>query len=105
MYFSIEKELLAPTLLSVRKKTSSDFISTEETTIGEDDEEDPMVTHLEQDETEIETETQRKKTMNIYSKEFYFHQLETPPTSTEIVEMGQTNQNVLRLLEEDEKVR
>jgi hypothetical protein len=31
--------------------------------------------------------------------------LEAPPASIEIVEMGQTNQNVLRLLEEDEKVR
>jgi hypothetical protein len=61
-FISIGKELLAPTLLSVRKKTlSNDIIPTEETTIGEDDEEDPMVTHLEQDETEIETETQRKQ--------------------------------------------
>jgi hypothetical protein len=31
--------------------------------------------------------------------------LETPTTSAEAIEISQTNQNVLRLLEEDEKVR
>jgi hypothetical protein len=66
-FISIEKELLAPTLLSVRKKTlSSDLIPTEQSIIEEDDEEDPMVTNLEQDETEIETEIQRKKNLKIY---------------------------------------
>jgi hypothetical protein len=53
---------LAPTLLSVRKKTSSSDVPTDETSIGgDDDEEDPMVSKLEQDEAETETETQRKK--------------------------------------------
>jgi hypothetical protein len=58
MLLNIEQELLVPTLLSVRKKTlSNEFIPTEETTMREDEEEDPMV---EQDETEIETEAQRR---------------------------------------------
>ncbi|CAF4352699.1 unnamed protein product [Rotaria sp. Silwood2] len=60
-----------------------------ELTVDDDDdeEEDPMVTNLEQDEVEAESETQQ-----------------APPTSTEPVEMGPTNQNILRLLEEDEKI-
>ncbi|CAF4901450.1 unnamed protein product, partial [Rotaria sp. Silwood1] len=83
-----EKKLLAPTLLSVRKKTlSTDMLPIEGLIVGDDDEEDPMVTNLEQDEVETEAETQQ-----------------TPTTSNETVEMGQTNQNVLRLLEEDEKI-
>ena len=55
--------LLAPTLLSVRKKTSSsDVISTDETPVSADEEEeDPSVTNLEQDEVETETDTPRKK--------------------------------------------
>ena len=53
---------MAPTLLSVRKKTLSIDASAEETSIGgDDDEEDPMVSKLEQDEAETETETHRKK--------------------------------------------
>jgi len=66
--FFIEKELLAPTLLSVRKKASNDIISPEGTTVGDDDEEDPMVTKLEQDEAETETETQRMKDIDTHFK-------------------------------------
>lgn len=66
---SIVKKLLAPTLSSVRKKTSSNDMSPiEETLIGEDDEDDPMVTNLEQDETETETETQRKRYSHNFPK-------------------------------------
>ena len=36
---------------------------------------------------------------------FIISHLETTTAATETLEMGQTNQNVLRLLEEDEKVR
>ncbi len=69
MNFFIKKELLAPTLLSVRKKASNDIISPEGTTVGgDDDEEDPMVTKLEQDEAETETETQRMKDINTHLK-------------------------------------
>ncbi|CAF4232817.1 unnamed protein product, partial [Rotaria sp. Silwood2] len=83
-----EKELLAPTLLSVRKRTlSNDMLLTDESIIGDDDEEDPMAANLEPDEVETEAETQQ-----------------APTTSNETLEMGQTNQNVLRLLEEDEKI-
>ncbi len=58
---------MAPTLLSVRKKTSSSDVPTDETSIGgDDDEEDPMVSKLEQDEAETETETQRKKNWNYF---------------------------------------
>jgi hypothetical protein len=64
---SIVKKLLAPTLSSVRKKPSSNDLSPiEETLIGEDDEDDPMVTNLEQDETE--TETQRKRYSHNFPK-------------------------------------
>jgi hypothetical protein len=52
----VEKEVLAPRLLSVRRKTLSNDVNTDETKMGDDDEEDPMVTHLEQDETEPETQ-------------------------------------------------
>ncbi|CAF0758317.1 unnamed protein product [Rotaria sordida] len=83
-----EKGLLAPTLLSVRKKTlSNEKLPTEEPIVGDDDEEDPMVANLELDEIETEAETQQ-----------------TPTTPNETLEMAQTNQNVLRLLEEDEKI-
>ncbi|CAF3844508.1 unnamed protein product [Rotaria magnacalcarata] len=83
-----EKELLAPTLLSVRKKTLSNDMIPEETTIGEEDEEeeeDPINTNLEQDEAEAEAQ-------------------QSPAPANAIVEMTQTNQNVLRLLEDDEKI-
>ena len=55
--------LIAPTLLSVRvKPVSNETASTSETTVGADDEdEDPMVTNLEQDEIESEVETQRRQ--------------------------------------------
>jgi hypothetical protein len=45
--------------------------------------------------------------IHLIFQRFYvcFFQLETPATSAETLEMGQTNQNVLRLLEDDEKVR
>ncbi|CAF1017714.1 unnamed protein product [Adineta ricciae] len=82
------QEVLAPTLLSVRKKASTDVTVTEEMmTADDEDEEDPMVTKLQQDEAEAEVETQQ-----------------VAPTSNETLEMAQTNQNVLRLLEEDEKI-
>lgn len=52
-FAGIENQLRAPTLLSVRKKTSSsDVTPDEETTAGEDDEEDPTVSNLEADEVE-----------------------------------------------------
>ena len=59
----VVKELLAPTFSSVRKKAStSDLAPIEESSTGEDEEEeDPMVTKLEQDEAETEAETQRKR--------------------------------------------
>jgi hypothetical protein len=70
---TIEKELLAPTLLSVRKKTlSNDGIPTEEIIAGDDEEEDPMVANLEQDEAETEAETQRKIKMSLYNKIPFF---------------------------------
>lgn len=54
----IEKELRAPTLLSVRKKaSSSDVTSGEESITGEDEEEDPIVSNLEPDEVEPQRET------------------------------------------------
>ena len=107
----IENELLAPTLMSVRKKTlSDDLTSRDNTTIedggtGDDDEEeeDPMISNLEQDEAEIEAESQRKEIFN-FKFDVNFCTLETPSTPMETVEMGQPSQNVLRLLEEDEKV-
>ncbi|CAF4114612.1 unnamed protein product, partial [Adineta steineri] len=82
-----ERGLLAPTLLSVRKKTLTDLSSNEETTGIDDDEEDPMVSKLQQDEAEIEGDTPQ-----------------APITASETVEVSQTNQNVLRLLEDDEKI-
>lgn len=56
----IDQEVHAPTLLSMKKKVLSGDIlpSGEEMTTADDDEEDPMVANLEQD--EIEAETQRK---------------------------------------------
>lgn len=49
------------------------MIPSEGTTIGEDDEEDPMVANLEQDEAETETEIQRKrKIKNIFFQIIYF---------------------------------
>lgn len=66
------QEVLAPTLLSVRKKASTDVTVTEEmTTADDEDEEDPMVTKLEQDEAETEVETQRKR--SIASFIYTFH--------------------------------
>lgn len=57
----IEKQVLAPTLLSVRKKASTnDIEQSEEMPIGDDEPEDPIDTNLEQDEAEAEQETQRK---------------------------------------------
>jgi hypothetical protein len=63
---SIVKELLAPTFSLVRKKIATNDLATiEESPTGEDeDEEDPMVTRLEQDEAETESETQRKRYMD-----------------------------------------
>ena len=103
----IEKELLAATLMSVRKKTlSDDLTSRDNATIedsGTDDDEDPVVSNLEQDEAETEAENQRKKIFN-FEVWCQFYLLETSSTLMETVEMGQSSQNVLRLLEEGEKV-
>ena len=96
-------------LSSVRKRISaSELTPIEESPAGEEEEEeDPMVTKLEQDEAETEAETQRKRDSPHSSKTShpFVFQLETPTTSAETFEMAQTNQNVLRLLEDDEKVR
>ena len=103
----IEKALLAPTLLSVRKKaSSSDAVPSEETTTGEDEEEeeeeDPTTVNLEQD----EIEPQRESIEPLFVRDSILHfNLESPIAPTETVEMGQPSQNVLRLLEDDEKVR
>ena len=65
-----------------------------------------MVTNLEQDEIETEVETQRRQRdgLRLSILSHFVLQLEAPAASAETVEMGQTNQNVLRLLEDDEKV-
>jgi len=80
-----ENEVLAPKLLSVRRKTMG--VDSEHPETVDEDEEDPLAANLEQDEAEVETETQQ-----------------TPSTTSETMEMSQTNQNVLRLLEDDEKI-
>ena len=67
------QEVLAPTLLSVRKKASTDVTVTEEMmTADDEDEEDPMVTKLEQDEAETEAETQRKRSITYFIFTFHF---------------------------------
>lgn len=61
LFLCIEQELHAPTLLSVRKRTAStEMAPSEEKTVGDDEEEDPIDANLEQDEAETEAETQRK---------------------------------------------
>lgn len=74
----------------------------ETTTGGEDEEEDPTTANLEQD----EMEPQRERIEPSFVRDCIRHfNLESPIAPTETVEMGQPSQNVLRLLEDDEKVR
>lgn len=98
----VENELLAPTLLSVRRKTIG--ADPDDPTSVDEDEEDPLVANLEQDEAETEAETQRTIELSFRLKFSHRFASETPSAASETMEMSQTNQNVLRLLEDDEKV-